>query len=256
MFKQYFTDLWFSENEAEVFKTLYILWTKPASTIAKYIWVERTTVYKILKRLVDENIIYETNKSGIKHFFIPDLEVLNNYVKNKKEKYNNLENNFDLIKSELQEFDNSKDKHVPKITFFDSSQWIHNVYEDIFQTAVKNNYISIRLFASNTIDSQTTLPENIKQWSKDLFTRLSERKINIETFLWNGIMLMENISRTYDFEAISKLPASNSAINIYIVWSNLYFLLFSGGTFWIKIQSDELAGTFHFLLDNIELKWK
>jgi hypothetical protein len=30
-------------------------------------------------------------------------------------------------------------------------------------------------------------------------------------------MLMENISKTYDIEIMEKLPASNSAINIFIV---------------------------------------
>lgn len=254
MFHKYFLDLWFSEKEANVFKTLYILWTKPASTVAKYLWIERTTVYKILQRLVEENIVFETNKWWIKHFFIPNIDILKTYTKGKSDKYQKLEDNFDSVKLELQEFENTKDKNIPKITIFDSNTWITNIHEDILNTTLKNKYISIRLFASNTIDSQTNIQDNLRKSSTELFQKLKDNKINIETYLGNWIMLMENISKTYDISTIAKLPASNSAINIFVVWSTLYFIIFKDSTFWIKIESEDLASTFHFLFDNIEIK--
>jgi hypothetical protein len=67
-------------------------------------------------------------------------------------------------------------------------------------------------------------------------------------------MLMENISKTYDIEIIEKLPASNSAINIFLVWNIIYIIIFKDSPFWIKIESEDLAYTFHFLFDNIDYK--
>ena len=80
MFEKYFKNLWFTEKEARIFKALYTLWTKPASTVAKYLGMERTSVYKILGKLTEENIVYETNKWWIKHFFIPNIDVLKTYT--------------------------------------------------------------------------------------------------------------------------------------------------------------------------------
>lgn len=254
MFKDYFNNLWFSEKEAEIFKALFVLWTKPASTIAKYLWMERTLVYKILQRLAKENLVFETYKWWIKHFFIPNIEILKTYTEKKIEKYNTIKNEYENIKKELEEFEDKKSKNLPKITLFDSNTWVINMHDDIINTTLKNSYISIRLFASNTVDSQVSISNNLKESSIFLFNKLKENNISIETFLWNWIMLMENITKTYDIWIIEKLPASNSAINIYLVWDIIYIIIFKDSPFWIKIESEDLAYTFHFLFDKIELK--
>ena len=254
MFIEYFTDLWFSIKEAEIFKALYILGTKPASTISKYLWYERTSVYKILQRLVEENLVYETYKWWIKHFFIPSSEVLKKYSEKKTRKYEKLSGNYDLIREELREFEWEKDASIPKISLFDSVSGIANMHEDILQTTLQKKYISIRLFASNTVDSQVNISNEMKTSSLNLFHSLAEKKIAIETFLWNGIMLMESISKTFDTDAISWIPASNSAVNIYLVGEVIYIIIFKDSPFGIKIESEDLAGTLHFLFDKIEYK--
>ncbi len=254
MFEKYFINLGFSKNEALVFKTLFILWTKPASTVAKYLWMERTSVYKILQRLVWENLVFETYKWWIKHFFIPNIEILKNYTENKINNYKKIDKDYDNIKQELLEFENKKDKNLPKITLFDSSLWIKNMHDDILKNTLKNKYISIKLFASNTVDSQVSISGELKDSTVDLFKKLKSNSIHIETYLWNGIMLMENISKTSDISIIEKLPASNSAINIFIVWTTIYIILFKESSFWIKIESDDLSNTMHFLFDKIQYK--
>ncbi|MFA5917616.1 MAG: helix-turn-helix domain-containing protein [Candidatus Gracilibacteria bacterium] len=254
MFKEYFIDLGFNEHEADIFKALFILGTKPASTIAKYLGMERTGVYKILQKLTKENLVYETNKDGIKHFFIPNIEILKTYTEKKINKYKELNTSYENIKSELQEFENKKSQNFPKITIFDSNSGIINIHNDIIENTLKNKYISIKLFASNIIDSQVTIPSNLKQSSIDLFKNLKLHNISIETFLGNGVMLMENISKTYDIEIMEKLPASNSAINIFIVGTIIYIIIFKESSFGIKIESEDLAYTMHFLFDKIQYK--
>ena len=254
MFQDYFIDLWFNRKEAEIFKALFTLGTKPASTIAKYLGQERTSVYKTLQKLTKENLVFETYKWGIKHFFIPNIEVLQKYTDNKLLKYKKLQQWYEEIKWELLEFESKKDASIPKITLFDSSIGIKNMHKDILETTLNNSYISIRLFASNTVDSQITLSEEMKKSSLTLFKNLKEKKINIETFLGNGIMIMENISKTFDIDTISKVPASNSAVNIYLVGEVIYIIIFKDSPFGIKIESNDLAGTLHFLFDKIDYK--
>jgi len=251
MFEEYFKNLWFSKKESEIFQTLFLLGTKPASTIAKYLWHERTSVYKILQRLVQENLVFETSIWWIKHFFIPSADVLKNYSDAKTQKFEKLSKDYGTVKRELIDLWSQKDASIPKITIFDSVSWIHNMHNDILLSSIKNNYISIRLFASNTVDSQVTLSKDMKKSSRELFDNLRKNNISIETFLGNGIMLMESISKTYDIDTISGLPASNSAVNIYLVGQVLYIIIFKDSPFGIKIESSDLANTFHFLLDKV-----
>ena len=75
-FNEYFQQLWFTDKESEIFLALYKLWTKPASTIAKYVNLERTYVYKVLINMVNKGIVLTSERNWIKQFFIPDLSIL------------------------------------------------------------------------------------------------------------------------------------------------------------------------------------
>ena len=251
MLDKYFKELWFSQWETKVFTSVYSLWTQPASTIAKYSGIERTTVYKILLRLTKEGLLYETHHKGIKHFFVPDSQIIKKYIDKKINKYTKLEENYDNIEIALKKFEKYKNNSLPKISLFDWQIGIKNIYEDIIKTTLEKKYISIRLFASNTVENQVILDKETKTYSHKLFNTLQEHNINIETFLWNGISLMENITKTFDFEQIYSLPASNSSVNIYLVWDIIYIIIFKESHFAIKIESEDLGNTFHFLFDNI-----
>ena len=98
-FHEYFQQLWFTNKESEIFLALYKLWTKPASTIAKYVNLERTYVYKVLINMVNKWIVLTSEKNWIKQFFIPDLSILKNYISNQKEKINNIEKNYPIIEN-------------------------------------------------------------------------------------------------------------------------------------------------------------
>ena len=76
--------------------------------------------------------------------------------------------------------------------------------------------------------------------------------VTIESYLGNGIMLMENITKTFDIDTISKIPANNSAINIYLVGTTIYIAIFKESSYGIKIENNDLANAMHFLFDNIE----
>jgi len=70
-------NFWLTEKESKIFIFLYKYWKKPASTIAKSIWDERTNTYKSLQKLVKKWFISEITKDGTKLFFIADKKSLN-----------------------------------------------------------------------------------------------------------------------------------------------------------------------------------
>lgn len=253
-FIQYFQSLWFNQKESQIYLTLYKLWTKPASTIAKKLDMERTYVYKILLKMCKDNIVSQTLIWWVKHFFIPNILSLKTFVKQKISKFNKLENDFDIIQNELLQYDNLRYSNIPKISIFDWDEWINNLYNDIIQYLKNSKYISIKLFASNTYETQTSLDSEFKNYSQNFFENLEKLNVWIDTYLWQWISLMEHISKSTNIENLLNLPASNSAINIYVVWKTVYFIIFKEIPFWIKIDSEDMAYTFHFLFDNLNIQ--
>lgn len=118
----------------------------------------------------------------------------------------------------------------------------------------EKGYISLKFFASNVAYTVGGKQSSLKKYSKKFFQKLKEKNIYLDCFLGDGIMLMESLGKAINFEQIENLPASNSAINIFIVGEIMYIMIFKDIPFGIKIQSQELANTMHFLFDNVNIR--
>jgi sugar-specific transcriptional regulator TrmB len=252
-FINYFKELWFSEKEANIYISLYKLWVQPASAISNNTWYERTAIYKILIKLSKLNLVSITKKWNIKYFFIKNNNNLKSLVEEKLEKYRKLENNFSNIDSELNQLKYEKDGSTPNIYLYDWINWVENIFSDIINTIENKKYISLKFFSSNVVNSQSnSTNNNLKQISNSFFKNLKEKKVSIETFLWNWIMVMEKITKSTNLNLLTNLPASNSGINIFIVWKSFYMILLKDSPFWIKIESDDLANSMHCIFDSLD----
>lgn len=249
-FINYFEQLWFSKKEAEIYMSLYKLWTQPASAISNNTWYERTAIYKILIKLSKLNLVSITKKWNIKYFFIQNTNNLKNLVEEKYEKYTKLKNNFSNIDSQLNQLKYEKNNSTPNIYLYDWITGIENIYSDILENIESKKYISLKFFSSNVVDSQNNSNnKNLSKISENFFKNLTQKKISVETFLWNGIMVMEKITKQAKINLLSDLPASNSGINIFIVWKSFYMILLKNSPFWIKIESDDLANSMHCIFN-------
>jgi len=248
---KYFFELWFTSKETNIYLALYKLWTQPASIVAKHIWMERTYVYKALIKLKESWILEETLKGWVKHFFISDVSMIKNFTKNQTNKFKKLEEEFEKIKNEFYKYDNSKLWSVPKISIFDWNNWIENSYKSILENIYKNGYISIKLFATNTIDSSNFITEEIKNSTNNFLKELNKNKVFIDISLWNGMFLMENKSKLNWVNDLSNILNFWSWINIYVVWQSIYFFIFKENPISMKIDSLELADVMYFLLKNV-----
>lgn len=94
--------------------------------------------------------------------------------------------------------------------------------------------------------------EDIKNYRENFLQNLKDNKINLEAYLWNGISLMENIWKVYEIDNIKNLPASNSSINIFIIWDIFYLIIYKDIPISLKICSEELAFSMHFILENLK----
>ena len=251
-FYQYFQQLWFTKKESEIFLALYKLGSKPASTIAKYVQLERTYVYKILMQMVNKWIVLTSEKNWIRQFFIPDLSLLKNYVSEKKEKFQSLEDNYSIIENELQQYSN-KISYIPKISLFDGFDGIKNLYNDIYETAIKKWYFIIKFFATNTFSSQLNVNNTIKDYYDNLFQKLQKKKILIDAYIWNWDLILEQIYKTSSVQNLEDLPAGNSSLNLFIVWECVYILIFKEIPFGIKFDSEDFSNVMHFIFEHLKI---
>lgn len=251
-FSQFFTKLWFTDKESQIFLTLYKLGNQPASTIAKHLNTERTWVYKTLVHFASKWLVSATKKRWVKHFYITSPTVLQSYLQQKKSTLESLEQSYDDIAQELVQYESARYPHLPKISLFDWIEWTKALYNDILDTITRNNYLVIKFFASNTFETQTSVNTTLKDFSQDIFKKLQKKKVTVETYLWNWILIMEQITKTTNIDNLADLPAGNSAINIFIAWKVLYIIIYKDIPFGIKIDSDDVANTMHFLFEKLQ----
>jgi sugar-specific transcriptional regulator TrmB len=118
-FIDYFTALGFSQREADIYLTLYKLGAQPASTIAKYIELERTYVYKALMEFARKDLVAVTTRSGVKYFFIPDISILKNYVLREESRLEKMREEFDTVALEIESHRQHVEHNTPKITLYE-----------------------------------------------------------------------------------------------------------------------------------------
>jgi len=182
----YLTDLWYSKREGDIYLALYKLGTQPASVVAKYVGFERTYVYKALLEFTSKNLVSVTEKNGIKNFFIPDILILKKYLQSEWQRFKKMEDEFHAVEAELLQYNTRYSSKLPKINIRDGMEWIAHLYADIYDNVIIQGYISIKMFASNTIMSQAWGMSIVKTYAEDFFKKMQQKNIHIETFLGNG----------------------------------------------------------------------
>ncbi len=248
-----FETLGYSKYEAELWITLYKLWTKPASTIASAIWKERTGVYKSLRQLAASDIIKQTKKKWTTHFRVQDIWSLYAALDKKKYAIEALQSTQDTLKQELLRIDTNRYPHFPQISLYDWHDWVKSLCNNLYETVIDNNYLVIKFFATNTFEAQSTSQKKISDYYQGIFDKLYKHKVKVDTYLWNWMLIMEQINNTSNISIIEWLPAGQRCINIMVVWTCIYIIIFKHTPIGIKIESSELANTLHFLLDKVQI---
>ncbi len=252
-FSDFFTKIWFTKQEGDIFLTLYKLGSVPASTVAKHTRKERTWVYKTLLEMTKKWVVNQTKKQWVTQFRIPWPHVLRRHLEEKQSQLALLSDSLEDVELELENHGKQRYPHLPKISLYDGIDWVKSLFGDIYQNVIDNHYLVIKFFASNTFESQTVVHTTLKEYYQNIFQKLKKEKVTIDTYLGNGVLIMEQVSRTTNIDNLSDLPAWNSAVNIFVVWKTIYLVIFKDIPFGIKIDSEEVANTMHFLFEKLHI---
>ena len=241
---QFFHNLWLTENHSKVFQCLYQYGEKPASTIANIVDLERTHTYKLLQGLVRKWIISSSQKGGVTHFFITDKQLFTNLLLQKKQELQSLDQQIPQIQLELSTL-TQHNPLLPKIQIFEWQQWLSQVFASLLDYLREHNFVTLKMFASNTLDSQIGKRTFQTIWQHFLQT-LAKHNITVEAYLGNGIMILEHLIKTTNIQEISQLPAGQSAINIFVVGNRIYHIIYADRPSAIMIENEPLSSAYHF----------
>lgn len=232
------------ELDTRVFVAVYQYGPKPASSLANILWLERTHVYKLLKKLVGVGLVSETQINKTKNFFIADNSVLETIVNKKQKELSYVEKKLTAAQEELTSLKQHCSSFVPKISVYDGYSGVENIFEDMIQTIQASDLRIIKFFGSNTVESQTQTTHRLTDYADNFFAFCKDNKIWLDSYIGNGIMMMEMLQKV-NKKDLQKLPAGQDAINTFIVGTTIYLIIYKTIPFGIKIQSKEIADMMH-----------
>ncbi len=244
------TNLWLTPTQSEIFLYLYQYGPKPASSVAKKIGSERTNTYKIIETMMRHGLVVETSINNTKQFYIPDKQVLRHQLEYQKQLIQTQETVLLDIEQWLAQLDQERLSPLPAMRFFQGSNDMSNLVDDMIHTIQSHDYKMIRCFATNTLESQTG-SHSFDHYASSFLEYLQDHHISVELYLGNGILLLEHMVKSYDKNLLSDLPAGQASLMVYIIGEVVYIILFKSQPAGIKIESQELADVVGFLLKQV-----
>lgn len=246
---QYFAQLWYNDKESDIYVTLWKLWSKPASTIASVCGYERVYTYKVLQQFVADGIVAETISKGVKHFWIPSLDLLKQYVVRYQQKYLALGDQFSYIQTAFDDIASDHQSTPPKLQLFEQQFGVKQLFDDMLTEITQQGLITIKLFGINTFETQLLSHHTLASYAQWFMSEIKSRHIGLQSYVADGALTMEHIRYLEHIDALGELPAGNNAINIFVVGKVFYLLIYKNQPIWLKIASPELAWAMHFLLE-------
>lgn len=254
LLNSFFEKLGLDDKETKILLSVVRLGAQPTSVIAKYVKLDRTTTYRILKHLCSKKIISESTQKGVAVFYLEKVSALQNYIGKEKDKFENLEKEFTNLKPQLEAL-NSGVQHLPRMQFYDGFDRLEHFYRDIITRAKEQQLLFIRILGSNTFSQQLErkdLGELIKTFEKEM----GKNRIKADVLIAQGNLTREWLTHLGSLEAMANLPAAGGATNVILVGESVFMVSFRDFPVGIRIDHPDIAQTMHFLFDVSGIKAK
>ena len=244
------SQLWLTSTQSDIFLYLYQFGPKPASSVAKHIHVERTNTYKTIETMMRHGLVAETFVWGTKQFYIPDKSVLRHQIEHQQQTLQAKAQILPQLEQELAKIESDRISPLPAMRFFQGKEEFWQLVDDMITIIQRYDYKLIRCFATNTLESQTG-SQLFGSYAHHLLEYFETHQIWIELYLGNGILLLEQMIKTYDKSLLHDLPAGQNSLMITIIWPVVYIILFKQYPVAIKIEGQELSDVINFLLKQV-----
>lgn len=118
-----------SSNEINVFIALLKLGTSKVDTVSKRIPLPRTTIYGLLKSLIEKGLVSYVVKSGVKHYEATNPQRLLSMEEERLVQLKKIVPQLESLKQTIGE--------RPNIEMYEGKEGVKSVYEDILKTKKK-----------------------------------------------------------------------------------------------------------------------
>lgn len=200
--------------------------------------------------MMRHGLVAETTLQGTKQFYIPDKQVLRHQIDQQKQQISLQEAILPELEQGLAQLDAERLSPLPAMRFFQGTSDFWLLVDDMIQTIDQSGYRLIRCFSTNTLESQTS-SKTFWTYASKLLDYITHYQISVELYLGNGILLLEQMIKSYDKNLLSDLPAGQASLMVYVIGSVVYIMLFKSQPAGIKIESQELADVVVFLLKQV-----
>ncbi len=219
-----------SANEAAIYLALAKQGSSKAGKISKFTQLNRTTVYDVLKSLLDKGFVSYIVKGKVKYF-----EAVN--PKQFKELLNQMHDEINkILPSLVKIYKEPETKH--NVTLYSGVRGIRSIFENILREA-KINYV---------LDSEGQFENKMPYYAQYFIKGLEKKKVQIKHIVREGRKITP--SKTTEVRYIKKEIASEATYNIYN--DKIAILIWSDPPEGILIQNKDAANS---LKEYFEILW-
>lgn len=236
-------NLWFTENEIEIYILILSIWQAPASSIAQRTKIKRVTVYATLQTLKEKWLISEIIKNNIKSFIALYPEKLVDHFSRKIEEQKSKLQMAEKILPFLYEL-NGKNETRPKVNFFEWADWVLDIFNETL-----NSKWDIKAF----ITTKNISPKLIKYLNSD-YAKLRKKRWIFAKVIWpKNKVTMEYKKKDKEELRLTKLVESDLLsldIEVDIFDDKVAFLAVKKeDELWVLIQNKSIASSMEKIFD-------
>lgn len=247
--KQYLHQLGYTDKEIELFLAVYQYGPKPVSTIAKLSNTERTYCYKLLQKLLADDLIQQTTEKNTKLFFVANDDILINRLHSQIHQLQMIEDSYEEVKQELALLRLNQQTRTPKIAIFDGQDSLKRVFQDILMTTQQKELLAITMFIPQTFATIAQQQPKYQQAFQWFLEQIENVGLTINGVLWQGVLLMEQLIATNEFDQLRALSIGIDTTQWFLVGDTLYMIQYKQLPLAVKITSPDLAEMLRFLFE-------
>lgn len=132
------TGLGLTDGEIKTYLALLRIGKSSTGFIAKESQLSRSKLYSILDKLEKKGLVSHYEENGVMYFQASEPAKIKDFIKEKKDKLKQLENEFEKFLPELESY-NQDNKQVQKVSFYQGLKGLTTAHEHLYQKLTKGD---------------------------------------------------------------------------------------------------------------------
>ena len=225
-----------SKKEVEVYLAMLKIGPASAAQIAREVGMARQTVYSLLGAMVESGFVEESDRAGVKQFFV-DPQHLITLLERRKEA---AESQRRIVEKELPKMLALRPKKValPKVQYYEGENGLRRLFENILEQYKKGERDIFRGYGINKIHG--LLSEYIPDFIKERY----ELGVDTRLFIGRGEddFGITDTSKAYG-RTVKRLDMEAQKAGMYLVGNRLYLFSYEDRV-GVMIENETIARLF------------